>query len=122
MLLTSFGLLKDVLMGQDTASVKDVIEGTFGSKDEIKGKASNFAKSPAAGIATALVGYYAMSSAIQWASDKWDLSYDSAIKNTSESNSGVQTAVSDLDSLISKQGVDNINDMITKINSQKGFL
>lgn len=68
------------------------------------------------------------------------MSYDSAIKNTSESNSGVQTAVSDLDSLISKQdeykksltdigakynvdlsGVDNINDMITKINSQKGI-
>ena len=141
MLLKDIGYIKDAFLGQSDSTVKDAFKKfSAENKDSIKGKISGFAGSVVGKAAIGIAMTAAMNEAIQWASDKWDLSYDSAIKNTSESNSGVQTAVSDLDSLISKQeeykkslsdigakynvdltGVDNINAMITKINSQKGI-
>lgn len=65
MLQTSLGLLKNVMLGQDPASIKDVIEGTFGSKDEIKGKISGFAGSVEGKAAIGAAITVAMNESIQ---------------------------------------------------------
>ena len=124
----------------DVTDAMSKFENASKPLESLKAGVKGFLSTTIGKVTAATVAVYGMQKAIQAVSDAYDLSYDSALKNTKESNTGTQTAVSDLDSLISKQdeykksltdigakynvdlsGVDNINDMITKINSQKGI-
>lgn len=134
------GVFEKLDIAGDVTDAMSKFENASKPLESLKAGVKGFLSTTIGKVTAATVAVYGMQKAIQAVSDAYDLSYDSALKNTKESNTGTQTAVSDLDSLISKQdeykksltdigakynvdlsGVDNINDMITKINSQKGI-
>lgn len=140
-LYDSTNVLYMIMLLDDFGDIKDAFKKfSDKNKDSIKGKISGFAGSLVGKVAMGAAITYAMNEAIQWASDKWDLSYDSGMKNTQNSVSEVQKLSSEIDSLTDKQenykkslidigskynldlsDLNSVDEMISKINKQSGI-